>query len=168
MQVQQRQHLGDLRRLARPGRQDHRAEPLPLAGFRVESLVVDPGRPDRHRPRRGRDLPRLVIAVTDHQPTPVAVQQIGVRLDVGGDLGLQRRRQHLPRPLAHELVQHRPTTVPSGVVVGQRLVVNYLEHRRTFPNQRANAGPDQNEWASDHPREGAPLHVTSPRAIHRF
>ena len=33
MQVQQRQHLGDLRRLPRPRRQNLRREPLPLTGF---------------------------------------------------------------------------------------------------------------------------------------
>ncbi len=42
MQVQQRQHLGDLRGLPRPRRQDRRGEPLPLPGVRVGALVVDP------------------------------------------------------------------------------------------------------------------------------
>ncbi len=70
----------------------------------------------------------------------VTIEGVGVRLDVGGDLGLQRGREHLPGALAHQLVQHRPTTVTGGVVAGQRPVLNYLEHGRTFPNQRANAG----------------------------
>ena len=30
------------------------------------------------------------------------------------------------------------------------------------------AGPDQSNWTSDLPREGASTHVTGPRAIHRF
>ena len=42
------------------------------------------------------------------------------------------------------------------------------EGGRTFPNQRANAGPDQSYGLSDHSREGAPTHAASPRAIHRF
>jgi hypothetical protein len=38
--------------------------------------------------------------------------------------------------------------------------MNYLEHERTFPNRRANAGPDQTCYGlSDLPREGALLHV---------
>ena len=49
VQVQQRQHLGHLRRLARPRRQDRRREPLPLTGVRVDPLVVDPRRGHRHR-----------------------------------------------------------------------------------------------------------------------
>ena len=56
-----------------------------------------------------------------------------------GDLGLQRRRQHLPGTVADDLIKQRPT----GRLVGRLDVVDYLEHERTFPNQRANAGPDQ-------------------------
>jgi hypothetical protein len=38
--------------------------------------------------------------------------------------------------------------------------MNYLEHERTFPNRRANAGPDQTCYGlSDLPREGALLHA---------
>ena len=43
MQVQQRQHLGDLRGLRRPRWQDRRGEPSLVAGVRVGALVVDPG-----------------------------------------------------------------------------------------------------------------------------
>ena len=49
MQVQQRQHLGDLRGLACPGRQDRRGEPAALACVRVGAAVVDPRRSDRSR-----------------------------------------------------------------------------------------------------------------------
>ena len=42
-------HLRHLRRLPRPRRQDPRGEPLPLIGFRVHPLVVDPRRRHRHR-----------------------------------------------------------------------------------------------------------------------
>ena len=44
VQVQQRQHLTHLRRLARPGRQDRRGEPLALARVGVDAAVVDPRR----------------------------------------------------------------------------------------------------------------------------
>jgi serine/threonine protein phosphatase PrpC len=46
--------------------------------------------------------------------------------------------------------------------------VEITAHGRTFPNQRANAGPDQSHGLSNHSREGAPTHAASPRTIHRF
>ena len=42
MQVQQRQHLGHLRGLAGPRRQDRRGEPVPFPARLVDALVVDP------------------------------------------------------------------------------------------------------------------------------
>jgi len=138
MQVQQRQHLGHLRRLARPRGQDHRAEPATFTGLGVDALVVDPGRSHRHRTRRREHLPRLVEAVADQQPVTRFVDLVGVGVDVGGDLGLQRRREHCPCTVADDLVEQRP--VRRTVLVGRIRVVDYLEHGRTFPNQRANAG----------------------------
>ncbi len=60
--------------------------------------------------------------------------------DVGGDLGLQRRREHRPGAVTDDLVEQRAN---GRVLVGPLGLVDYLEHGRTFPNQRANAGPDQ-------------------------
>ena len=58
----------------------------------------------------------------------------------GGDLSLQRRREHLPGAFADDLVEQRPAVL--GPVTSELSgVVDYLEHGRTFPNQRANAGP---------------------------
>src|SRR5450759_3608972 len=78
--------------------------------------------------------------VADHQPPSVIIELVGERLDVGGDLRMQRGSEHLPRAVTHDRVKQRP-----GPVLLRRLgvVVDYLEHGRTFPNQRANAGPDQ-------------------------
>jgi len=59
----------------------------------------------------------------------------GVGLDVGGDLSLQRRREHLPGPVPHDLIQHRPSRTAGHAFL------HYLEHGRTFPDQRVNAGP---------------------------
>lgn len=42
MQVQQRQHLGHLRRLTRLRRHDRRREPLPLNGIGINTFVIDP------------------------------------------------------------------------------------------------------------------------------
>ena len=39
----------------------------------------------------------------------VLVDLVGVRLDVGGDLGLQRRREHLPSAVTDDLIEQRPT-----------------------------------------------------------
>jgi len=85
-----------------------------------------------------------VVAVADHQPTTLLVNPLAKRLDMSGDLGLHRRRQHLPSTLASELVEQRAADSRGGVLVGLGLFLDYLEHGRTFPNQRANAGPDQN------------------------
>ncbi|GAA3135460.1 hypothetical protein GCM10020255_048470 [Rhodococcus baikonurensis] len=69
------------------------------------------------------------------------IEMLGELLDVCGDFGGQRRREHLPGTVANDLVKQRPTN--TAVVVGGLLILNYREHGRTFPNQRANAGPDQ-------------------------
>jgi len=63
-----------------------------------------------------------------------------VGVDVGGDLGLQRRREHRPRAVTDQLVEQRPTHRSRDVLVGLVLFLDYLEHGRTIPNQRANAG----------------------------
>ena len=104
-QVQDRDHLADLRRPARVRRQDPRAELLPLAGLLVDALVVHARRPDRDRARPDRHLALPRAAVADHQPMPVLVDLIAETLDVLVDLGPQRRRDHPPRALPRELVQ---------------------------------------------------------------
>ena len=71
---------------------------------------------------------------------PVLVELPGVGLDVGGHLGLERRGQHLPGTVADDLIEQRPADRSRGVCVGLVLLVDYLEHGRTFPNQRVNAG----------------------------
>jgi hypothetical protein len=109
-----------------------------------------------------------VVAVADHQPVTRPVDLVSERLDICGNLGLQRRGQHLPGTIADQLVEQRPAHRGRGVLVRLVLPMDYLEHGRTFPNQRANAGPDQSYRTSDHPREGALLRVTRPRTTHRF
>jgi len=37
------------------------------------------------------------------------IEFAGVRIDVRGDLGLQRGRQHLPRAITHDPIEQRPT-----------------------------------------------------------
>jgi hypothetical protein len=119
-------------------------------GGLVDALVVDPRRPHRHHARRRGHLPRLLIPITDHQPVTLRIELVDVSGRVGGDLRGQRRGQHPPSTIAHDLIEQR---LPGrqAAAVGAGLIVDYLEHRRTFPNQRANAGPDQNNETSDHP-----------------
>jgi hypothetical protein len=59
-------------------------------------------------------------------------------IDIGGDLCLQRRREHCPCTVTHDLIEQRPAR--RAVLVGRIGVVDYLERGRTFPNQRAIAG----------------------------
>jgi hypothetical protein len=139
MQVQQRQHLGHLRRLARPGRQDRRRKPAPLASHHVEALVIDPRGAHRHPAGGGEHGPFLVAAIAHHQSMPVVIDLVDELGDIGRNLGLQRRRQHLAGTIADDLIEQRPPRTKI-VVVGGFGIVNYREHGRTFPNQRANAG----------------------------
>jgi hypothetical protein len=97
------------------------------------------------------------------------VDLVLVRLNVGGDLGQQRGREHLPSAVAGELVEQRPTDGRRDVPLGLILLVDYLEHGRTFPSRRANADLDPNlSMGFDLAREVRLSYVTSPRAIHRF
>ena len=47
-------------------------------------------------------------AVADHQPAALLVHLAAVSVDERRDLGLQRRRQHLPGAVADDLIQ-QPT-----------------------------------------------------------
>ena len=107
MQVQQRQHLGDLRGLPRPRRQDRRGEPLAFTGDRVGALVVDPRRGHLHRAGAGQHLSRLVRAIADHQAVTILAPLGGMRRDIGVHLGLQRLGQHPPGTLPHDLIDQR-------------------------------------------------------------
>jgi len=108
------------------------------------------------------------VAVTHDQAVAVLVALVGERGDVGVDLGFQGLGQHPAGALADNLVDQRCLAVDRPVVVTGCGVRDYGEHGRAFPNQRANAGLIRTSDLSDHPREGAPTHITSPETIHRF
>ena len=110
----------------------------PLTGIRVDAFVVDPRGFHAHGPRGGQHLAFAVVAVAHHQPIPVLVDLTQVGVDVGGDLGLQRSREHRSCTITHDLVEQRPAR--RAVLVGRIRVVDYREQGRTLPNQRANAG----------------------------
>jgi hypothetical protein len=79
-----------------------------------------------------------VVAVSHHQPAAVLVDPIDELFDIRRDLGPQRSGEHRPCTVTHDLVEQRPAR--RAVLIGRLRNVNYREHGRTFPNQRANAG----------------------------
>jgi hypothetical protein len=83
----------------------------------------------------------------------ILVELISELSHVSGDLGLQRSGQHLPSPIADNLVQQRPAGL---VTVGLLGIVNYGEHGRTFPTSAPTPVLIRATGLSDHPREGAP------------
>ena len=95
MQIQQRQHLADLRGSACPRRQDRRGKPLPLTGIRIHPPVGDPRRPHRDRTRGRQHLTLVVVPIADHKPTAVVIELIGELLHIRSHLGPQRGGQHL-------------------------------------------------------------------------
>jgi hypothetical protein len=130
MQVQQRQHLGHLRALAAPWRQDHRAEPDTLTRHRIGAAIVDPRRPDRDRPGHSGDLPLARVAVAHHQPLAVLVPLGRARSQIVVDLGFQPGGQHPPGTLTHQLVQ-----VKAQLVVCL-LGGDYTQHAAFLPRRR--------------------------------
>jgi len=46
-----------------------------------------------------------VEAVAHHQPVPLLINEVAVGVDVGGDLGLQCRGQHLASTIADNLIE---------------------------------------------------------------
>ena len=80
------------------------------------------------------------LAVANDQGVTVAVTFVAVRLQVRGDLGLQRRHQHPTRPLAGDLVQQGS---PVHLVL-RRLVADDLQHGcRLLPPAHPAAAVDQ-------------------------
>ena len=73
------------------------------------------------------------MAVAHHQSAAVLVELAGVRVDVGGDLGLQRRREHPTSPVTHDLVDQRLARHHTGW--RDLRVGNYREHGRTLPTR---------------------------------
>jgi len=77
------------------------------------------------------------VAVAHHQPTPVLVELIDQRIDIGIGLGLQRGGQHPPGTLPRDLIQQRPRRHIARRHLTRAAYLNYLEHGRTFPTSVA-------------------------------
>jgi hypothetical protein len=85
--------------------------------------------PAPRSPPPRRDRARLGVPVAHHQPMPALVPLTGRAGQVRVDLGLQRRGQHSPGTLSHDLIQHAANLAP-------RLVGHYAQHRRHLPHRR--------------------------------
>ena len=105
--------------------------------------------------------------VADHQPVASLVDLLTVGVDVRGDLGQHRRGQHLTSAVTSELVKQRPTHRRRGVLVGLGLFLDYLSLDAPSRTDAPTPVMIRELWIPDLPREGASLHVTRPRAIHR-
>ena len=143
VQVQQRQHLIDLRSLATPRRQDRRGELRPLPGVGVDAAVVDPRRDHPHRARAGEDVAGLMAAVAHHQPAAPLVALGAEPGDVGINLGLQGLGQHPPRALPHDVVDHRRRLTQldaASAVIAHHRLGDYREHGSYLPDRRSSAG----------------------------
>ena len=119
-QIQNRQHLGHLRRATHIGRQEPAREPAPLSLF-VDPSVVDSRGTHLQRARTAGDTPRPRLPVAHHEPAAIRVTGLGMPLHVGRHFLLQRTHQHPPRAFPRELVQH-VALFPSN------LVLDYLQH----------------------------------------
>ncbi len=100
MQIQQRLHLGSPSWSSAPVPAESPRKMLPLISFHIGALVVDPRRFHRDRTGSGQHLP---LSVTRYVP-PAADRSRRPDRRSGpllGDLGLQRRREHLPGTVTH-------------------------------------------------------------------
>jgi len=93
------------------------------------------------------------------------VDLVGVSLYIGGDLGLRRRREHLPRAVTNDLVEQRRT---GRVLVGPLGVVDYLEHGRTFRTSAPTLVTIRATGFQIILGKVRSFAFTWPRAIHRF
>jgi hypothetical protein len=113
---------------AAPRRQERRTKPAPLTGDLIDPPVIHAGRGHLDRAGHRAHLPRPRMTVAHHQPPPILVPLAGERGQVRLNLRLQRRRQHPPRTLTHDLIQTRRQLRTA------HHISDYLQHRR--PSRR--------------------------------
>lgn len=157
MEIEQRQHLADLRGLAAPRRQNPGGEPPALPCDLIGPPVVDAGRTDLYRPSGRAHRPLAVVAVADHQALAPLITLVGELGHVLVDLGLQGGGQHPAGALADDVLDQ-------GASPGRSIGVHYAQHGRAFPTRVRSAGllGDQKSIT----REGTSF-ASNPRPIHR-
>jgi hypothetical protein len=79
------------------------------------------------------------MAVTHHQPTTPLINLVDEPGQIRLDLGLQRRGQHPPRPLPHDLIQ------PSHELLAGALLGDYPQHRRPSSPARQRRHPQTHQ-----------------------
>lgn len=167
MKVEQRQHLSELRGLAGPGRQNARGEPLSLTGNLIDTFVVDPRLTHHHRARGRHDLTRIVIPIADYQPVTVLINLARMGFDERGDLNKKSRREHLPCTITDDLIKQRDTGRGSTFIVGIVVLLDYLEHGRTFPTSASTPAMISLTGLQIILGKVRHSHANSPRTIHR-
>jgi hypothetical protein len=103
-------------------------------------------------------------AVPHHQPATLNVHLATMSIYIRGDLGPQRRRQHLPGTIADNLIQHQ-----RAGLVGPHTFLDYLEHQGV-PSRTSEPTPVLIRTAMDF-RSSSRRCARSrhpPRTIHRF
>src|ERR1035441_8912045 len=110
-------------------------------------------------PGAGHHGARLRGPVAHHQAAAVLVTNPAELVDVGGDLGLQRRGQHLPGAVPHDLIDQRRRLPISRQRASH--VWHYCEHGCTFPARRSSAGHCLRPLRLGH-REGTPSFTSLP------
>jgi hypothetical protein len=97
---------------------------------------------------------RAVSRDAHHQPPSVLIDRASMGVDVGGDLGPQRRREHLPGAIADDLIEQRSTTTIVRIGPGRELPRAWA----CLPEPaRQRRHLIRETWTSDHPREVRPL-----------
>ncbi len=99
----------------------------------ARSQVRHPRGRHLHHPRLSGHLPEWQIPVTDHHPATVGVHHLGVGVQIGAPLCLQRDRQHLLGGQTTQIVEIGRACRLNGPLHDQ--IISYLEHRRTPPRR---------------------------------
>src|SRR5690606_33814979 len=121
-QVENRQDLGHLRRLAHVAGENLAGETVPLA-VGGDTPIIDARRAHRQGATAGDQLPYRRLAVPHDLRPPLRIARLAVPPDVLVDLGLERLVQHLQRPALQQLVQRGP----QFLVLFRRLL-DYSQH----------------------------------------
>ena len=135
VEVQQRQDLGDLRRAAHVGREDHALEPAPLTVV-VHPTIIDSRSPNLHSPGSQQDLTFSGSPIADDQGMTVFITLVPGCLDVGLDLCFQCLGEHSPRSGASDLVEieHALLAIPADLMYApHRCTPSRLRWRVGFP-----------------------------------
>jgi hypothetical protein len=132
MQVQQRQHLGDPRDLRAHGGKitEENRDRAPVTSSVRLSLTrgaLTWTAPEDVSTSRGAADP---LRTTSRRPT---ASTWSAWASTYAATSAQRRRQHPPRTITHDLIEHRPTR--RAVDSTPLLLGDYREHRRTFPTR---------------------------------